>query len=964
MVASMAMAQEKVVTGKVLASDDGSPIPGVNVLEKGTSNGSVTDSDGNFRIAVGSGATLVFSFVGYSSQEIAVGDQTSINVTLLSDVTSLSEVVVVGYGTQEKKEITGAVVTMSTKDFNKGNVNDPTSLLQGKVAGLSIYNKGGDPNSSPVIRLRGLSTIGSNAQPLIVVDGVLGASLDNIDPNDIETINVLKDGSAAAIYGSRGSSGVILITTKHGSKTGLTVDYNGYAAASKVYNAIPVMTPDQYVAAGGNDLGSKTDWQKEVTRTGFTNVHNIAIGAGSQNTSFRVSSNFRSVEGILKKSGWDQLNSRANLTHTALDGKLRFDFNLAFTNRKYNSSFPEALRYAALYNPTAPIRFPSGQYYQAILFDNFNPVAILDQNVNQGVRSNLNYGGKLDFSPIEALTFSVNYGRQYNTDNRGEYYPSTSFFRGLNRNGLARKYSSHSEFTLLELYGTYAKQFGSTDLSVSGGYSYQADQFDDSFIEMGDFPSDQLGYAALEGSRNPLTGTGGANSVNVTSSLSPVNKIIAFFGRANMSFLDNGIFVNASIRREGSTKLGPDNKWGWFPAVGAGADLNKFLQLDNVSLLKFRIGYGVTGSLPSQSGLAQDEWVYDYNQGLTNVKFQTNGNPNLKWEQKAETNIGVEFGVGKLSGTLDLYRRQIKDFILLTQVPVTEFASGQQYKNAGTIVTPGIELTLNYNSIQAGALRWTPGLVMSHYKSTLKEYIIDAQTRADFGSPGQNGTNIIRVAVGEEIGQIWGPVFDGVNETNGAPKFKDLNGDGTIDSAPSNSLTSPDMKKLGSGIPTLEAGWTNLLSYGRWDMNLFFRGAFGHSLVNQFRGFYEPIDPGAINSYNRVLTNKSVSGLTSAQYSSLYVEKASFVKLDNATVGYTFKMGGSVRSLRLYLSGQNLFVLTKYTGIDPEPVLQDLGSTDNGGFQGTTPDPLSPGIDRRNNYFTARTYTFGLNIGF
>jgi TonB-linked SusC/RagA family outer membrane protein len=964
MAASLAVAQEKVVTGRVTAEDDGSPIPGVNVLEKGTSNGTVTDSDGNFRVSVGSDATLVFSFVGYANQEVAVGAQSSINVSLASDVTALSEVVVVGYGTQDKKEITGAVVTMGTKDFNKGNINDPTSLLQGKVAGLSIYNKGGDPNASPVIRLRGLSTIGSNAQPLIVVDGVLGASLDNIDPNDIESVNVLKDGSAAAIYGSRGSSGVILITTKRGSKSGLSVDYNGYIAAQTVYNNIDVMTPDEYVAAGGNDLGSRTDWQDEVTRTGVTNVHNVSIGAGSQNTTFRISTNFRDVQGILKESGWDQLNARANLTHSALDGMLNFDFNMAFTNRKYSNSFNEALRYAALYNPTAPIYNETGAYYQAILFDNFNPVAIIEQNVNEGERHNLNFGGKLDFSPIDPLTFTINYGKQYNTDTRGEYYPSTSFFRGLNRNGLARKYSNVSDFTLLEAYGTYAQQFGSADLSVSAGYSYQADNFDDTFVEMGDFPSDALGYAAFEDSRNPLTGTGGANSTNVTSGKSPTNKIIAFFGRVNLS-LDNGIFLNASLRREGSSKLGPENQWGTFPALGAGVDINKFLQMDNVSLLKFRVGYGVTGSLPNSSGLSQDEWEYDYNQGVTNVRFAVNGNPDLKWEQKAETNIGVEFGVGKINGTVDLYQRKISDFILRTQVPVTEFASGFQYRNAGTIITPGLEITLNYNAVEAGKLRWTPGIVFSTYKSKLDAYIIEEQALGDFGAPGQNGTPTIRVAVGEEIGQIWGPVFAGVNETTGAPVFADLDGDGTVDANPANSLISGDFQKLGSGIPSAEAGWSNLLNYGRWDMNIFFRGAFGHSLVNQFRGFYEPIDPGAINSYNRVLTDKAVSGLTSAQYSSLYVEKASFVKLDNLTIGYNVKTGGSVKNLRLYVGGQNLLVFTNYTGIDPEPVLQDAGSVDNGGFPSTDPpNPLAPGIDRRNNYFTARTFTFGLNIGF
>src|SRR5258705_7830589 len=267
---------QQTVSGIVTSSDDGSTVPGVNIQEKGTTNGTVTDAGGSFKITVGSNATLVFSFVGYATQEVAVGSQTSLNVSLVSDVTDLAEVIVTGYGSQEKKEITGAVVSLDTKDFNKGNINDPTQLLQGKVAGLSIYNKGGDPNSSAVIRLRGLSTVGANTQPLVVVDGVLGASLDNIDPNDIESINVLKDGSAAAIYGSRGSSGVILVTTKRGSKQagGLSVTVNSYVAAATVYKNIPIMTPSEYVANGGNDLGSKTDWQKEVTQTGVSNVNN------------------------------------------------------------------------------------------------------------------------------------------------------------------------------------------------------------------------------------------------------------------------------------------------------------------------------------------------------------------------------------------------------------------------------------------------------------------------------------------------------------------------------------------------------------------------------------------------------------------------------------------------------------------------------------------------------------------
>ncbi len=961
--AASAFAQQS-VSGKVTSSDDGSAIPGVNILEKGTSNGTVTDADGNYTISVGANATLVFSFVGYAPQEVAVGAQTSLNVTLQSDVTALSEVVVVGYGTQDKKEITSSVATLSTKDFNVGNINDPTQLLQGKVAGLSIYNRGGDPNSSAVIRLRGISTVGSNVQPLVVIDGVLGASLDNVDPNDIESINVLKDGSAAAIYGSRGSSGVILVTTKRGSgKGGLSIDYNGYVAAASVANSIPVMTASQYVAAGGNNLGSVTDWQKEVTRTGVSNVHNISIAGGSQQTQFRISSNFRNVNGVLKKSGFDQINTRASLTHTALNDKLRVDVNMSFTNRNSNFSFNEALRYAVLFNPTAPVRFNTGDYYQAILFDNFNPVAILEQNVNEGKRKNLNYNAKVDYTVIDNLTVTVNYGQQFESVLNGEYYSRNSLFRGLNRGGLARRYTSDRSFTLFEGYATYSKKFDKIDLSATAGYSYQEDQFEDIFLSLGNFPNDQLGYNALENSGDILSGN--PNLLGISSSKSPINKIIATFARVNLTY-DNAIFFNASVRREGSTKLGANNRYGVFPAAGLGVDLNKYLQIDRVDNLKIRIGYGVTGSLPTDSGVAQDLYTYS-NQGGGSITRQRAGNPNLRWEEKAETNVGIDFGLwGKLSGSLDVYTRSVKDFVSLVPTQVAQVGAPFQFQNAGSLKTDGIELNLTYASLQFGQVRWTPGIVLSSYKSTLESIVgASTQVRANLGAPGQNSTNQIRVAVGEEIGQIWGPVFAGVN-TDGTPKFADLNGDGTIKAAPGDALLAgADFKKLGNGIPTMEIGWRNQVNYKNWDMNVFFRAAFGHSLVNNFRAFYEPIDLGAINSYNRVITNKAVAGLTSAQYSSLYVESADFLRLDNMQIGYTVKgnPNSMFKNIRFYISGQNLFTITSYSGIDPEPVLQDPGAVDNGGFASTTSDVLAPGIDRRNNYFTARTYTFGLSIG-
>ncbi|GHE54334.1 MULTISPECIES: SusC/RagA family TonB-linked outer membrane protein [Roseivirga] len=949
------LAQTRTVTGKVTGGDDGQGIPRVNITVKGTTRGVPSGLDGTYTIEVSPSDVLVFSFVGYITKEVPVGNQTTINVTLDPDYAELEEVVVVGYGSQEKKEITSSVVALDAEDFNQGNVNDPTQLLQGKVPGLSIYNKGGNPNGGATIRLRGISTVGANVQPLVVIDGVIGASLDNVDPNDIATVNVLKDGSAAAIYGSRGSAGVILVTTKSGNRGGgLQASYNGYVAADEVFRFQPVMTPDEYVATGGNDLGSRTIWQEEITRTGISHVHNIAVSGGSENTTFRVSTNFRNIQGVLKKSGFDQINARANVNHYALNDRLNIQFNLSMTNRDQNFSFNEAFRYAALFNPTAPIRNPDGSYFQAILFDNFNPVAIIEQNVNLGKRNNLNFNTQMSYDILDNLTWSANYAQQFTTFTGGTFYPSNSLFRGFDRTGLASRRTDESKFTLFETYGTFVKDFDNANLTISAGYSFQEEVFTGFGMEAGNFPSNDLGYNIIGSSGNIL---GDGANVSLFSYESPENRIIAFFGRVNFS-LDNGIFVNASVRREGSTKLGAENRWGTFPAFGVGADLLNYFDIAAFSQLKLRAGYGVTGSLPGPSGLAQDLFSYGFGGGGT-VSFVRAGNPDLKWEEKAEINLGLDFGLlgGQLSGSLDVYSRDINDFILERTVDPAVYGTDRRYENAGKLNTKGLEFAINHAGIGSGDLNWSPGVVLSTYSTTLEEFVIPEQMIANLGSPGQNGTNMVRIAVGEKIGQIWGPVFSGNVDAEGRPVFVDLNNDGNLNTDQGNALDDDgDFQQLGNGIPTLEIGWTNQLSYGNWDLNVFFRAAFGHSLVNTFRAFYEPIDLGAINSYNRTKTDLQIPELQVAQFSSLYVEKADFFRLDNATLGYNFDMSNNsmFSKLRMYLSVQNAFVITNYQGIDPDPSLVDI----NDG------NVLAPGIDRRNNYFTSRTFTFGLNVGF
>jgi TonB-dependent starch-binding outer membrane protein SusC len=968
------------VTGTV--SDASGPLPGVNVLVKGTATGTVTDFDGNYTINASSGATLVFSFVGYLTQEVVVSG-TTVNVTLAEDAAQLDEVVVVGYGSTTKKEITSAVTKVGEEEFNRGTINNPSELLQGKVAGLSIYNKGGNPNDDAVIRLRGISTVGSNSSPLIVIDGVIGASLNNIDPSDIASMTVLKDGSAAAIYGSRGSSGVIIVTTK-GGKSGTTqVSYNGTVSTASISNTIDRLSGDEFAAAGGTDLGSRTDWLKLVTRDAISNVHNVAITGGYDNTNFRVSTNFRDAQGILDKSGFKQFNTRINAGTSILDDKLKIDFNASYTKRDSDFGFNEALRYAILYNPTAPVygadspypynAVPYGGYFETLgLFDSFNPVSIINQNTNMGSRNEFTYSANFKYSVSDDIILNAIYSEQASKYTNKEYYRTTSLFRGNatspTRKGLARLTSGENRFKLFELYGDYNLDASDKlNMKFTGGYSWQEENYNNYFLSAGDFPNDNLQYLdALEWSQDQVN----AGQISISSDKSPNQRIIAFFGRFNATF-DDAIYFNASVRREGSTKLGENNKWGTFPAFGLGVDLNKYLKFDNVDLFKVRLGYGVTGSLPSQYGLA----VARFNPAADKLSTiqATDANPDLKWEEKAETNLGIEYTAGRFNATLDLYTRKVSDFILERAVDVAVYPTGRRVENGGDLSTKGLELAINYDIIKKDDLTYNSGIVFSTYKTTLDSF--DTSTlRGNLGAPGQNDTAVILVAPGEEIGQIYGAVWDGT-VTNGSQNFVDVNGDGNIDvsqtignaiDADGDGVIDGDLTKLGKGIPDFEIGWSHTLKYKKWDVNAFFRGAFGHSLVNNFRVFYEP-RVGSQGSYNFINTKYADPAITNAKFSSLYVEKADFFKLDNISVGYTFDFPEGnkyFKDIRLSLSAQNLFTITGYTGADPEPSLQDKGSVDNGGFLGGSADPLTPGIDRRYNYFASRTITLGVNVNF
>jgi len=975
---SFGLQAQRTISGVIYDASSSEALIGANVLVPGTTIGTITDIDGSFSLNVPDGSnSLVISFTGYEDQTIALGTQSNYTINL-SQGELLDEIVVVGYGTQSQKEITSAVVTLGEEEFNRGAITDPSQLLQGKVAGLQVYNRGGDPNGNATIRLRGISTVGANSEPLVVVDGIIGASLDNVDPNDIETINVLKDGSAAAIYGSRGSSGVIIVTTKSGkSSEKIRLTYNGQLATSTRMNSVSVMTPQEFVAAGGTDLGSETIWLDEVTRAGTSHLHGLAADGVIGNSSFRVSANLRNVNGILKNSGFDQFNTRVNLNTRAFNDKLSLNFTSSFTNRNQQNGFGEALRYGVTYNPTAPVfgadspfTFNSeqfGGYFETLgLFDSFNPVALIEQNRNDGQRREFNFGATAAYDIVDGLKATFRIAQQKTDFSNRIYYPTTSLFNGNatspTRKGLAEFYQQDLNFNLYEGYLTYLMDLGGTDLTLTGGYSYQEDTFIDNFFSIGDFPNNDLDYSNLIETSQDFNNAG---FIDANSNASPTNKIIAFFGRANLT-LNNNIFVNASLRREGSSKLGTNNKWGLFPALGVGVDLNGYLGMANVDLFKVRLGYGVTGALPGPSGLSRQvrSIVNDPVTGAVGTNLTRAANDSLKWEQKAELNFGIEFQSGRLSSTLDIYNRDITDFILENKIEATTGTS-TRFENSGKLNTKGVELAINYDVVQKSDFSYNTGLVLSTYKTNLVDYEPGRGVRANLGAPGQNESNVILVEPGQEIGRIWGPVFTGVEEGN--PVFEDVNGDGIINALPGNALdTITDFAVLGNGIPDLEFGWTNQINFKGWSVNAFFRGAFGHSLVNTFRVFYEP-QLSTQSSYNFVNTDLAVDGLTTARFSSLYVEKADFIKLDNLTISRSVKLpGDNIESATFSLILQNPIVLTSYTGADPEPSLTDSGPSDNGNrdFANNPQDVLSPGLDRRNNYFSARTFTLGLNLKF
>ncbi len=953
-----AFSQNLILKGRV-KDDKGNPLSNVNVLVKETNLGTITDGEGSFALSnVQPGSVLNFTHTGYQSQELKIFNNDFLDVILSTNNQLLGDVVVIGYGTIAKKEVTNAITHLNPADLNKGAINNPAQLLQGKVAGLSIVAPQGNPNGTYNIRLRGLSTLGANSQPLIIVDGVIGVDLNSIDPNDIASIDVLKDGGAAAIYGTRGSSGVILITTKTGARGKTRVEYNGYASSETKNRFLPVMDKKTYLANGGTDFGANTNWLNEITRNAKSHTHNLALSGGSEKTKYMVSANYRNVEGILDNTGFQQLGARLNLSQKTLNDRLTLSLNLSLQSKDAKLGYEDAFRAAVAMPPTAPIHTSDpyfakyGGYFQSEVHELYNPVGIVQQNINDQAINRLTYNLRADYEVIDHLIASVHYARNSDNITNGRYISKYSYYgSGVDRNGLATRSNDANKSDLFEVTGNYSKTFNLLNATFLAGYSYQNFNAENFFIQAGNFLTDAFGYNNFAAAKDFADGKA------IATSFKENNKLIAFFGRAAFNY-NNTYFLSASIRREGSSRFGAGNKWGLFPGISAAADLSQMVNIPKVNLFKLRTSYGVTGALPGQSYLSQQLYgpgssptYFLYNGEFTPVYSpQSNANPDLKWETKSEFDFGIDFSAfdSRLNGTIDYYNRKTTDALITLNVPVPPNLFPTTVLNAGELKNAGIEVSLDYQVIKTSSFGWNTKVSFATFNSkviSLSMGDIKYGVREVGGLPAPLTGNTVRVEEGKPIGQMFGWVYEGVG-SDGKYIIKDLDGNNTIN--------EKDMTIIGRGLPKGEWGWSNTLTYNRFDLNIFMRGVYGHDLVNLNRTMFEQVS--RISSYNLVHTKYFDPAYTGpAAYNSYYLENGSFAKLEYLALGYQFKIPANkaISALRLYASGQNLFYITKYTGVDPEPRYTD-----------TDGNVLAPGVEPRNSWITTKTFTVGLNVSF
>ena len=970
LVSTLTFAQSK-VSGTVKDAN-GEPLIGVSVMEVGTNNGAVTDINGNYTLNVKPGAKLKLSYIGFTSKTIKASGNSQI--VLDEDNTALNEVVVVGYGTMRRKDVTSSITTVKAEDLNQGVFTDPGQMLQGKVPGL-VVSSTADPNGSPTITLRGASTLRTGAMsPYYVVDGIPGVDISIVSPEDIESIDVLRDATATAIYGSKAANGVIIITTKKGAEEKTNVSYNGYVAFDNILKKYDVCTADdlrQYAKDNNitlKDGGANTDWQDEVLRTGISHNHNVNISGGNGSTNYMISADLRKREGVIKMTGFDRFNVRSLVSTKTLKDHLTVSLGANMMYGKHfgvpsgneGASVLDAMNY---YSPTNAIKNADGTWTVGSGSKNYNPLALMEENKSETVWKRNQFVGKTALELWKGFVWSVNYSWSNYQSTYSAYNTRNSQLEGIgNKNGQATRNTYFGREQTFETYLNYDFKVGKSKWGLMGGYSWEEKKNNDGFgLSVEGYYNDDLGWYNMSYAQTIL---GVQNSVQ-SGYLEKVRNI-SFYGRVNYSF-DSRYMLQATIRRDGSSVFGKNNRWGTFPSVSAAWNITeeKFMQNQHIfDNLKLRAGYGISGNAMGfdvyssyNTYGASGTFVYD---GKTYRTYGAtkNANPDLKWESTGMLNIGLDFAFlkGRLNGTVEVYHKKTKDLIWSYPVSTTQYIYGWMDANVGEMTNKGIEFTLNAVPVRTKNFMWSTTLNLSHNKNTVDKMQNETfhTTNLTQGDPMVAGVSADgwtqRIMEGEPIGTFYTYQYAGT--VNGRSEYYVLDENGNRTGETTNNPSLKDRSITGCAQPKLNAGWNNTLTYKNWSLNAFITGVFGNDVYNSARAHYTAAQmfSDGKNVLKEFLSNP-VGDASGSLPSDRYIEKGSYVRLQTLSLSYTFRncFNDWIQDLTLYGTANNLFTITGYKGLDPEV---NMGGID-------------PGIDYRwSRYPHTRTFMVGVKINF
>jgi len=960
------------VTG-IVKDAKGYPLPGVTVQVKGANTSTATSANGTFSINASKGSVLIFRFVGFQTKEVTVGDETNISVVLNESQSALSEVVVVGYGTTTKGQLTSAVSTVKAENFNPGVVATPAELLEGKVAGLNITSDG-NPNGSATVTLRGPSTLraGAASSPFYVIDGVPDADFNLVAPADIASIDVLKDASASAIYGSRATNGVIIVTTKKAKAGQLRMTYDAYAADEKIANQFKVATAAQlkaYLAANGqsltpaNDNGT-TNWEQQIERnSGFSQNHNLSFGGGSDKTVFGGNINYLQDQGIVKTSGMDRFIGKINISQKALNDRLKLDFSLSnsITNQNLtvndipqssaNGANPNVFRAAVQYLPTRAVYNADGTFYNdPTLQLGYNPLGLLETNKYKQKVNLLLANAKAELKLPFGFMYNLNLAYQDRNTTGASYLNSFSEL-AIGQNGFATRAQVEDTKKLFENYLSYEHTWAlKHNLKLLAGYSYDSTETGNGFGASNEnFVSDATSYYNLQLGQNNLPYYQNFNDETL--------KLISFYGRLNYSY-DGKYILQASLRRDGSNAFGINNRWGYFPAVSGAwriSDESFMKSQEWLNDLKIRVGYGKTGNALGFDSytplvLYGSKGTFYYNNSWISAIGPTqNPNPDLKWEATATTNAGIDFTLlkGRLSGSVDVYDKKTTDMI--STIPVSNVTHLLNYMvaNVGSMDNKGIEISLSGTPVKTQNFTWESYGNISFNKNKITSLGKDLSKiyAGDPEGPGQSGTTVSIIEPGYPLGEFYTLKYLG--RTNGVSTYLGANGQ------PTTTPTSTDRTYAGDAQPKYIFGWGNTLNYKNFSFNFFFRGQGGNKIMDASLADFNTPYSASTHNVPVMTLGEPITDVNANLYSTRYLESGAFIRLSNATLSYRFKVSGNyIHAVRLYVTGTNLFIITKYKGVDPELNLT-LNNQASGQFIG---------VDMNNYYPKTRTFLGGIQV--